>query len=116
MNALANEQRRADAAVVAAASLEREARTLATGLRFLGQGESVTITGRVARLSTGSDQLAIYSISDSRGRRYKLTAARDVADLSAMTDRTVTLRGRSLSLVNVSGPVLIIDQVDTIRK
>ncbi|RKY16457.1 MAG: hypothetical protein DRQ55_17960 [Planctomycetota bacterium] len=115
-NALDSAQRRLEAARSAAENLEREARTLATGLRFLGQGDSVTITGRVARLSMSSAQLAIYSISDSRGRRFKLTAARDVADLSSLAERTVTLRGRSISLVNVSGPVLVIDQVDHVRQ
>jgi hypothetical protein len=96
-------------------ALELEARTLSVGLEFRGKGEDVTITGLVSRLATGSAQLSIYSISDARGRRYKLSAPRDVADLATLVEKNVTLRGRSLQLANVSGSVLIIDQVNDIR-
>lgn len=98
-----------------AAGFEREARTLATGLRFLGKGDLVTITGRVSRRVTPDGSLSVFSIADERGRSFRLSAAPDLADLPALTEHTVTLEGRSLKLVNVGGPVLIIDQVVDVR-
>lgn len=98
-----------------AADLEREARTLAAGLRFLGRGDDVTVTGRVSQLRAGESGLSLYSILDGAGRRYKLSAPADIADLAGLVQRTVTLRGRSLTLVNVTGQVLVVDHVGSVQ-
>jgi len=109
-------QSRADAhAATAARSRTREARALAAGLRFVGTGDPVTITGRVTRLATNEADLHVYSIRDTRGRTFKLSAAEDIADLSQLADHEVTLRGRSLTIVTVNGPVLVVDQVTDVR-
>lgn len=91
------------------ARLEAEARALDMGLRFLGRGDPVDIQGVVTRASSSTSEAEVFSISDGV-RSYKLSAG-DVAELAELVGRTVVLRGRSLSLVSVDGPVLIIDEV-----
>ncbi len=94
-----------------AANLVREARALDFGLRFLGKGEARTVHGLVTRASSPDSESAVYSIEAKDGRLYKLSAAKDIADLKVLIGKRVELEGRSLTLVNVEGPVLIVDSV-----
>ena len=94
-----------------AAELVKEARALDFGLRFEGKGEALTVAGLVTRRTSEQTEAAIYCIEDARGRTYKLSAAKDIAQLKDLLGKRVELQGRSLALVNVSGPVLIVDEV-----
>jgi hypothetical protein len=94
-----------------AASLIREARSLDFGLRFLGKGDRMKLEGLVTRQMSEDTEAAVYSIQGPIGRTFKLSASKDVADLKALFGKRVILEGRSLSLVNVRGPVLIVDSV-----
>jgi len=94
-----------------AASLIREARSLDFGLRFLGKGDRMKFEGLVTRQMSEDTEAAVYSIQGPIGRTFKLSASKDVADLKTLFGKRVILEGRSLSLVNVRGPVLIVDSV-----
>lgn len=94
-----------------AANLVREARALDFGLRFLGKGETLTLEGLVTRRTSEDTDSAVYTIQGPAGRTFKLSAAKEIADLKTLIGKRVSLEGRSLSLVNVQGPVLIVDSI-----
>jgi len=121
VDGVAAEQRRrrdvvaAHAAALAARSLadknlEVEAKALALGLSYQGQGQSQRIEGLIKRLTSADAEGAVFAISDGV-QLYKLSAPAGVARLPTLEGRKVTLVGRSLLLMNVDGPVLIIDRV-----
>lgn len=97
-----------------AASLVREARALDMGLRFEGRGQALVIEGLVTRRASAEQDAVVYSIRDAGGRTFKLSAARGVADLPPLLGKTVVLEGRSIELVAVQGPVLVVDKVTRI--
>jgi len=99
-----------------AANLVKEARALDFGLRFLGKGNPMDFEGLVTRRTSPDTESTVYSIQGPDGRQYKLSAAREVADLKALIGKRVQLKGRSLSLVNVEGAVIIVDDVAVLGK
>ncbi len=95
-----------------AANLVREANALDYGLRFLGKGDALTVQGLVSRRVSQDGEATVYSIQEgAAGRLYKLSAAKEIANLETLVGKRVELAGRSLALVNVDGPVLIVDEV-----
>lgn len=121
VDGVAAEQRRrrdvlaSHAAAMAARSLldqnlEVEARALALGLSYQGQGQTQRIEGLIKRLTSADADGAVFAISDGV-QEFKLSAPAGVARLPTLEGRKVTLEGRSLLLMNVDGPVLIIDRV-----
>lgn len=114
------QQRRLDALVSQAAAraaqrveeqnLELEAQALALGLSYHGQGQALRIEGAVSRLTSPHSEGVVFAISDGV-LDFKLSAPAGVAELARLEGRTVILEGRSLQLMNVEGPVLIIDRV-----
>ena len=94
-----------------ATALVREARSLDFGLRFLGKGDPMKFEGLVMRQTSEDKEATVYSIQGPAGRTFKLSASKDVADLRKLFGKRVILKGRSLSLVNVQGPVFIVDSV-----
>jgi hypothetical protein len=107
--ATAAEQAREDAR--AAANLVKEARALDMGLRFEGRGEALTLEGIVTRRASSEHEAVVYSIRDATGRTYKLSAAKEIAELPPLLGKKVVLEGRRIDLVNVDGPVLVVDKV-----
>jgi hypothetical protein len=100
----------AGARAVEQQNLAAEARALALGLSYAGRGEALRIEGLVTRLTSSESEGAVFSISDG-SRDYKLSAPNGVAVLPDLEGNTVVLEGRTLQLMNVEGPVLVIDRV-----
>ncbi|GJM20276.1 MAG: hypothetical protein DHS20C15_01910 [Planctomycetota bacterium] len=104
--ALAREQAREMAAVA------REARYLDFGLRFLGKGEAHRVEGEITRRTSDSADVAVYSLQDRvTGERFKLSLSKEIGKLPPLLGKRVVLEGRQVPIVNVSGPVLVIDKV-----
>ncbi|MGQ0551931.1 MAG: hypothetical protein ACT4PU_01770 [Planctomycetota bacterium] len=91
------------------AGLRREARMLGLGLRFSGRGQATARQGSVHREGLGD--APIYTLHGADGEILKLTASADIATLEALVGRHVSIEGRRLQLLNVIGPVLVIDKV-----
>jgi len=100
----------ADAVAIEQQNLATEARALALGLSYTGRGEALRIEGLVRRLTAVDSEASVFSISNGQ-HEYKLSAPVGVAVLPELEGNTVVLEGRMLQLMNVVGPVLVIDRV-----